>query len=156
MPKASAEKEKKRGRGQPAIGPLVNVNISPATMERVTAYANSEFISPRDAVRALVEIGLEHNNAPRIVTPAERLKEANAEMRELELAKARRETLTIDAVVDFYEKAMAVIRSRLNNVSQQVFGLTDDQAIELKQAISDACADIAGTEPETWDDVPTD
>jgi hypothetical protein len=149
-----------RTRGRPATGqrPDVRVFVEQETFERMKTEADAEFCP----IATLASIKLEEafsSDAPAakpksgLAAQRQREKEIDIELKELKLAKERRETLTVCQVLEFYEKEITVIRSRLIAVPHQIVGATPELVKELKKTIADAMADIRGDTKEAWENV---
>lgn len=83
-------------------------------------------------------------------TAKRRDKEAQARLRELQIAERERELIPVDEVVTFISDKFGVVRSRFLAVESQVTGLTEEQRCVLKAAIVDAFADVSGDKREDW------
>lgn len=84
-------------------------------------------------------------------------KEAQARLRELQIAEKEGTLIPVDEVVAFVGDMLGVVRSRFLAVESQVIGLTPEQKDAMKTAIADAFADVSGDKREDWtDDEPSD
>jgi hypothetical protein len=71
-------------------------------------------------------------------------KEAQARLRELQIAEKEDELVPVADVELWAAQKYGVVRSRFLAVESQVPGLTDDQKDALRVAIADAFADVSG------------
>ena len=79
-------------------------------------------------------------------------KEAQARLRELQIAEKEDSLIPVDEVVAYVGNMLGVVRSRFLAVESQVIGLTPEQKDALKEAIADAFADVSGDKREDWTD----
>ncbi|MCK1668632.1 terminase small subunit [Bradyrhizobium sp. 153] len=83
-------------------------------------------------------------------------KEAQARLRELQIAEKESTLIPVDEVVAYVGDMLGVVRSRFLAVESQVIGLTPEQKDAMKVAIADAFADVSGDKREDWtDDEPS-
>ena len=157
MARQSKYPRKKTGE-QDRTGKRIQVPFSDSEFAAVSAVADDEFQSVAETARDLIVAGLESRKGEPV--PLTGFAAARAEEKTLrnqllqfELAKKRRETLTVDQVLGVVEKDYANIRSRILNLAQTVTGLNLDQKAELKNAIQDCMTDLSGGQRETWDDL---
>lgn len=150
----------KRGRPAGRERTTIQAAISNATMDRLKAVADEEFTTPGVlAGEKLDELfGEPASDAgpgarSRLAEAREREKMIDIEMKEMKLAKERRETLSIDQVLAFYEREVTTVRSALLAIPQQVPGLSPEQTDDLQKAIADAMTNLTGNQREAWDDV---
>lgn len=83
-------------------------------------------------------------------------KEAQARLRELEIAKREGELVPAADVEAWASNKFGVVRSRFLAVETQVPALTDDQREALKIAIGDAFADVSGFSADRAEDFDDD
>ncbi len=151
----------KPGRGRMTLQAAIGIE----TMARLRLAADEEFTTPGvlagqkldemfsgDPVASAGD-NPEAAGKSRLAEAREREKLIDIEMKELKLAKERKETLSVDQVLAFYEREVTVIRSRLLSIPQQVLGLTPAQTDDLEKAIADAMTDLTGNTREAWDNV---
>ncbi|WP_027521754.1 terminase small subunit [Bradyrhizobium sp. Ec3.3] len=79
-------------------------------------------------------------------------KEAQARLRELQIAEKESTLIPVDEVVAYVGNMLGVVRSRFLAVESQVIGLTPEQKDALKEAVADAFADVSGDKREDWTD----
>lgn len=77
-------------------------------------------------------------------------KEAQARLRELNIAQKEGSLIPLDEVTAFIGAKFGVVRSRFLSVETQVLGLTDDQREQLHNAIIDALTDVSTDPMEDW------
>ena len=139
----------KRARGRPEVGAINHLNIPAGLVERIQEFADNEFMERAEAARTLIEVGLAHSGvSPRVLTPAERLKEANAAMKEDALRKSRHELCEVQFVVDLVLRAATVMKSRIDALPQAIPGLTADQMAAMKMAVADCYSDFVALDPK--------
>ncbi|MFL9499218.1 hypothetical protein ACJMQP_04090 [Rhodopseudomonas palustris] len=83
-------------------------------------------------------------------------KEAQARLREIEIAKREGELVPISDVEAWAAEKFGVVRSRFLAAETQVPGLSDEQRDALKAAISDAFSDVSGFAADNGDGVDDD
>jgi phage terminase Nu1 subunit (DNA packaging protein) len=71
-------------------------------------------------------------------------KEAQARMREFDLAERAKETINRADAIAIYTEHVGEFRKRLFEMPDQVPGLTDDQRVELEAAIDGALGEFSG------------
>jgi phage terminase Nu1 subunit (DNA packaging protein) len=95
-------------------------------------------------VRRKVEEQTDDPDAGNFDIAKTRDKEAQARLRELQIAEKEGELVPIADVEKWVAESYGVVRSRFLAVESQVPGLSDDQRDSLRTALADAFADVSG------------
>lgn len=151
----------KRGRPAGRERTTINAAIDIETKARIQAAADEDFTTTGVVAGAILDAHFAESDpaAPAEPTPKSRLAEArerekaiDIEMKEMKLAKERKETLSVDQVIEFFERQVTTIRSRLVSIPTAMLGLTPEQTEDLEKQIADAMTDLTrGTERATWE-----
>jgi hypothetical protein len=153
----------RRGPGRPAGVNRVTLQagIAVETLELIERAADEEFVTPGVLAGRILDDHFTGNpdagdfegepDEPAsaksgLAAARQREKSIDIEMKELKLARERRETLTVEQVKEFLDKRYATIRSRLLALPQSVVGLTPEQADEMEKAVADAMTDLSATD----------
>lgn len=134
----------------------MTVRVSAAVLRAIDARANAEFCKRAEAATAILESAVIEGGAAEPSKAAqmkEREQQLKLEQLERDAARDRKETLSVDQVLEFVSKELGIIRSRLLAIPQTVMGLNADQTAELKKAVQDCMTDLSGDTRETWDDM---
>jgi hypothetical protein len=134
----------------------ITVRVSAETLKKIDTEADLEFCSRAEAAAAKLESAyVDGAKAEKSEAATIRDRKAALELESLqiELARKRKETLTVDQVLEFVSKELGIIRSRLLAIPQTVMGLNANQSAELKKAVQDCMTDLSGDTRETWDDM---
>jgi len=81
-------------------------------------------------------------------------KEAQARLRELQIAEREGALVESAKVIDWIKRSFGDVRSRVLAIESQVAGLTDEQRDQLKTALHDALGDLSDEKADGWNDGP--
>jgi hypothetical protein len=138
---------------------IPSIRVDAALMAAINAEAESEFCTVAEVVRNRLAMIYAEGGAmapmPKSAAALqrERKQEIENELLELKLAKERRETLTVDQIMEVVGRDYMTIRSRVLSIPMSVIGLDQRQIEDLKKTVQDCMTDLSGEQRETWDDL---
>ena len=138
-------------------GKRIPAAFMPEEFAAIAALADEEFETLAGLVRVLTLEGLAARSdggaAPRSGLAAVKAEEKSLrnELLQIEVAKKRRELITVEAAAKIVEEDYGIIRSRLLAIPQSVLGLSSEQLADLKKAVQDCMTDLSANQPATYE-----
>lgn len=79
-------------------------------------------------------------------------KEAQARLREIQIAQKEGELLPVATFISWAKKKFADIRARIQSFESQLTGITNEQSEQIQQAVQDLLKDLSERSAEGWNE----